>query len=124
MASNKSIGWLKENDIGREAILETLKKQSLFQNTPNKSTFSYGALDGSNEAIKYINIIDISNAEEVVIASDGYPKLFTTLEDTEKYLTYILENDPMMIFDIMQTKGMTKGNVSYDDRAYIRIKRN
>ena len=119
----KSIEWLRNNDIGRDAILPVLTEQTVFQNVEKKSMFAYGALDGSAEALSYLKIIDISAAEEVVIASDGYTKLFSNLKDSEEHLESLLKRDPMMIYDFVQTKGMSKGNISFDDRAYLKVRR-
>lgn len=122
-----SVESLQENDRGRDAILETLKKQGAFRNNVPASKFSYGALDGSDDALSYLKIIDISHAQDIVIGTDGYTKLFPSLDATEDHLQSVLARDPLMIFENIQTKGMTKGmtkgNASFDDRAYLKVKR-
>ena len=56
------------------------------------------------------------------MATDGYPRLFDSLESTEKYLQMALEVDPMCIGILQGTKGISEGNVSYDDRTYLSFK--
>lgn len=58
---------------------------------------------------------------EVVLASDGYPFLCSSLEKSEKKLAKQLTNDPYNIKDFKATKGLLVDNKSFDDRAYIRF---
>lgn len=53
------------------------------------------------------------------MASDGYPDLCETLRESEEKLKILLEKDPLMISIYKSTKGLQKGNTSFDDRAYI-----
>lgn len=63
-----------------------------------------------------------SGVEELVLATDGYPRLFPTLEKTESYLQKCLAEDPLCIKKIKATKGCKPGYSSLDDRAYVRFK--
>ena len=79
-------------------------------------------LDGFFEDMSSIKIIDVpDNAQEIVLASDGYPELLPTLEESERALKEILAEDPLFILRHKSTKGLQKGNNSFDDRAYIRF---
>ncbi len=118
----KSFQSFQEQDLGREFILPLLKKQLLFQNSKERSEFSYGVIDGFEVAENEIKIIDVSKAKEIVLASDGYPKLFNTLVKTEAYLKDIIKKDPLCYKKYKSTKGLQKGNLSFDDRAYIKIR--
>ena len=55
------------------------------------------------------------------MATDGYPKLYDTLEKSEEYLAHILEYDPLCFQEYKSTKGLQKGNSSFDDRTYIKF---
>ncbi len=59
---------------------------------------------------------------EIVLASDGYPKLKSTLKESEEELAKIIEIDPLCYKTYFSTKGLKKGNFSFDDRTYIRFK--
>ena len=65
--------------------------------------------------------VDVPEFSEVVLASDGYPKLFGTLEESEHYLQKVLAEDPLCISLNKQTKGLMVGNNSYDDRTFVRF---
>lgn len=108
---------LYENDVGREAILPFLKKQSLFAN--KDGYFGYPVIDGTGINKKLIKAYKVSEGDRVVLASDGYPRLFSTLKESEKYLDYALKVDPLAIKENMQTKMKSKENLSFDDRAYL-----
>ena len=71
--------------------------------------------------IPRIDIYDIPAGTEIILASDGYPYLENTLEASESKLKYILENDPLCYTLYKSTKGIQKGNVSFDDRSYVRF---
>ena len=117
----KTAEELSACDSGREFIMPLLKNQSLLQNNLGGSEYAWEVLDGFPVLKKRIKIIDASGAKSVVLASDGYPKLFQTLEESEAYLQNALADDPLCMNINKGTKGLTKGNNSFDDRAYIRI---
>ncbi len=117
----KTAEELSACDSGREFIMPLLKNQSLLQNNLGGSEYAWEVLDGFPVLKKRIKIIDASGAKSVVLASDGYPKLFQTLEESEAYLQNALADDPLCMNINKGTKGLTKGNSSFDDRAYIRI---
>jgi glycerophosphoryl diester phosphodiesterase len=56
-----------------------------------------------------------------VLASDGYPYLKDTLIASEQALQELLQNDPMLFRDYKTTKSVQEGNLSFDDRAYLKI---
>jgi len=59
--------------------------------------------------------------KELTLASDGYPKLLDNLAEAENNLKRILISDPLCITEHIATKGLQTGQVSFDDRAYVRI---
>ena len=109
-----------ENDIGRDGIMSFLKEQPQFQNQRFDSDFSYGVLDGFPINFKHVKEFQV-NDNAIVLASDGYPQLFSTLLKSEKYLFDILKKDPLCYKIFKTTKGLSRNKVSYDDRAYIKI---
>ena len=79
----------------------------------------YSVIDGFNIFMPGIKKIKASG--EIIMASDGYPFLKRTLADSEKLLQTHLHNDPQNINEYIATKGLVDGNVSFDDRSYIRF---
>ena len=108
---------LLEKDVGRECILPFLKMQSVFSNTDG--CFGYPVIDGMGINEKLIKIYPVKKGDFVVLASDGYPKLFPTLCESEEHLMKILEADPLSINENMQTKMKRSDCISFDDRSYL-----
>ena len=79
----------------------------------------YAVIDGTPLYMPGTRIVKASNY--VVLASDGYPTLLPTLKESEEALALHLANDPQNIGDFVATKGLVEGNVSFDDRAYIKL---
>ena len=57
----------------------------------------------------------------VVLASDGYPLLRPTLQQSEQDLDRLLKEDPQCCRLYESTKGLKPGNKSFDDRTYVRF---
>lgn len=109
-------------DPGRMFILPFLKRQAWLQNRKvEDSRYAYAVFDGFPVPIELVKCFSVAEESEIVLASDGYPKLFFTLDETEAYLHRILEKDPMCMYLHPETKGVRPGNCSYDDRAYLRL---
>jgi glycerophosphoryl diester phosphodiesterase len=118
----KTIDDLRASDTGREFIKPLLKRQRVFQNPQESSQFSYWVIDGFPVDASGFKVVEVPDAaSHLVLASDGYPKLFATLQETEGYLREHLRADPLLIGEHKSTKGVTHGNESYDDRAYLKV---
>lgn len=79
----------------------------------------YAVIDGTPIYMPGTRTIPVSRS--VVLASDGYPTLHPTLNDSEAALAQQLANDPQNISTFIATKGLVEGNSSFDDRAYISL---
>jgi len=121
MKKGKSVSELQANDSGREFILPLLKRQHVFQNSLTMSEFTYGVIDGFKVPKSEIKVINLLPPDKVVLATDGYPRLFDTLTQSENYLNTILKNDPLCFHTFKSTKGLKPGNSSFDDRAFLSI---
>ncbi len=80
----------------------------------------YAVIDGFPIPLVTVKVINVTS-DEVVLATDGYPFLCPTLEESESKLKSQLDNDPQNIKTFFATKGLVEGNVSFDDRAYVRF---
>lgn len=118
----KSIDDLRAHDTGREFIFPLLERQTLFQNTTSANAYSYAVLDGFPIPTRQIRICPIPPAPTtVVLATDGYPALHESLAVSERALQRIIERDPLLMRQYKSTKGVQAGNISYDDRAFVRF---
>ena len=105
------------DDPGRKAILPFLEMQSQFANS--NEFFGYPVLDGKTFNPRLLKIYRVVEGDHVVLASDGYPKLFSSLRESEEHLHSVLALDPMAISSNMQTKMCSPDANSFDDRAYL-----
>jgi len=81
--------------------------------------FGYDVINGGDICTDHIVVYPVKLVDRIILASDGYPELFDTLEETERYLFKMLEKDPLCIHELRGTKGVGLGSQSFDDRSYI-----
>lgn len=113
---------LAEHDLGRDFIAPFLSQQAILQNNPDKNQrYAFPVFDGFPVNMEQVNIFPAGKVKEIILSSDGYPRLFSTLKESECYLMNILKNDPLCMRQYKSTKGIKNGNCSFDDRAYLRI---
>lgn len=108
-----------EKDAGREVILPFLRRFTAFANTD--SEFGYKVINGCPLILKNVIVHPLSAGDRAVLASDGYAVLYDTLEQTEKQLLLSLKKDPACENLLRSTKGLVEGNLSFDDRTYVRF---
>lgn len=111
---------LRNKDLGREFILPFLKQQHLFENLNDE--YGYPVLNGESLNLDLMQTYQVEVGDEVVLATDGYPKLYPNLEESEKALLELLERDSLCYKDYKSTKGLGDGELSFDDRTYVRFK--
>jgi hypothetical protein len=122
LARGVAVERLIHNDVGRDTALELITRQSVFRNNTQAGEWAYGAIDGTAIPENLIQIHPVpQRVDTVVLASDGYPSILPTLAQSERKLANCLAEDPMCIGVLRTTKGIKPGNVSFDDRAYVRI---
>lgn len=114
-----TIEELQIDDISRDFIRPLLEKQLLFENA--NSEYGYSVLNGRLLENYNAKVYRVKSGDEVILASDGYPKLYSSLKDSESYLSYILAVDPLCYSLHKSTKGIMEGNKSFDDRAYLKF---
>jgi glycerophosphoryl diester phosphodiesterase len=114
---------LLQNDPGRAAILPYLQRQQRLQNVePALQRRAYGVVDGQPIPEAFLRVYPLSpGRHELVLASDGYPRLFPTLAETEAHLMELLRQDPLCIGPLIGTKGLRPGQDSFDDRTYLKL---
>ena len=120
-AHGHSVEELQTRDIGREMIFDALRDQCAFQNAESVNPYRYTVLDGFRVDPQTVPVVRAGEATEIVLATDGYPVLYDTLAETEACLRETLKNDPLCFNSNPATKGVMKGNESFDDRTYLRL---
>lgn len=110
------------SDSGREFIMPILRKQCILQNNPDAGSLSYGVIDGFEVQRHHIVTTSVKGVKEIVLSTDGYPRLLPTLSESEDELRKIISTDPMCYRQFLATKGVADGQCSFDDRTYIRFR--
>lgn len=116
----KLIPELCEQDPSTDYLMPILKRQALFSNSNNE--YGYSVLNGLCDDFTKLVVKNVPQNSIVVLASDGYPILKSTLELSEIELESLREDDPLCIYKYKSTTGWTNGKKSLDDRAYIRFR--
>ncbi|MDD6817789.1 MAG: PP2C family serine/threonine-protein phosphatase [Prevotellaceae bacterium] len=113
---SETLESLMKEDISRKAIIPQLIESMQGQNK------TYSVVDGFPIPMAHTRVITLDfRPWTIVLASDGYPFLCPTLEESEQALCKQLADDPLCINSYKATKGLLTGNVSFDDRTYIRF---
>lgn len=105
-------------DPSRAMILPFLRLQSQFAN--KRGPFNYFVFDGFTDMTYPIRIVPVSPGDEVVLASDSYPLLRPTLDESERELQRLRSEDPDLIDRYRSTKGF-QGRATFDDLTYLRF---
>lgn len=112
---------LRVHDVGRMAIASELREQLSAQNNPELPE-AYGVIDGFTPYAADVHCYRVEPGSEVVLSTDGYPLPLSTLSAAEHYLGEILRDDPLCFRRYKSTKGRYDGCLSFDDRAYVRLR--
>jgi glycerophosphoryl diester phosphodiesterase len=118
----KTVADLLEKDTGRMYIEEMLSRQIEFQNADIPSAYNYHVLDGFFTDLEEIEIFSVpTDVRTLVLASDGYPFLKPSLSESEAELAEVIREDPLCFRKFKSTKGVYRGNHSFDDRSYLKL---
>ncbi len=105
------------HDYARDIVIPHLLQAMQGQNK------QYAVIDGTPICMQGVRCVTFPEPpKEIILATDGYPFLLPTLEESEAALAKQLKQDPFNINTYLATKGLMKGNCSFDDRCYIRFK--
>ncbi|MBQ4344194.1 MAG: hypothetical protein IJC38_09950 [Erysipelotrichaceae bacterium] len=108
------------NDFGRKEI-EPEILNSFLEYANQKKEYGFAVLGFAEVVPEFIRVYPVNEGEELILASDGYPFLCSTLKDSEKALNELIQKDPLLIHEVKSTKGLQKDSVSFDDRTYVKF---
>ncbi len=115
LSNGHSIEDFQTHDAGRDQIVDAIIESCRYQNV------LFSVFDGFPVSMQHVGVVSCANAQEIVLASDGYPFLMPTLQESEDRLAQLLHDDPLCISIYKASKGLMKGYRSFDDRSYIRF---
>lgn len=121
--------WEKEEAVDevqkrwvRELILPWILNATIFAND-DTTEYGYACINGEPIPENLIQTIVLEKdvSHEVILTSDGYPRVEQSLEEAEQYLKEILQTDSDCFKQYKSTKGIQKGCQSFDDRTYVKF---
>jgi len=112
---------LLENDPTPNIIAKGIMANSRTFANNDDPVFGYGVINGDTVPRNHIRVVQVGQAREIILASDGYPKIFNTLAKTEQYLADVNARDPLCYLENPQPKAV-KGGRYYDDVSYMRFR--
>ena len=116
LSQGTTVDQLLTKDASREYIMADMVESMKQQNV------SYAVIDGFRIAEQFVKVITLDfQPHHIVMASDGYPLLRETLDESERLLRQQQENDPLNIDTFLACKAFLNGQDSFDDRSYIRF---
>jgi glycerophosphoryl diester phosphodiesterase len=123
LARGVTVESLLDHDPTFDLLTPMISELKIFANSesPHAGIYGYGVLNGTTLPDRYLEVFPAANAKEIVYASDGYPEVINTLEETENALQKTVREDPLMFRIHPQVMGVRKGYESFDDRSYIRF---
>ena len=115
LSEGHAISEFQQHDAGRDLIVPAIIESCRYQNV------LFSVFDGFPVSMPHVSIVSCQQAKEIVLASDGYPFLMPTLQESEERLADLLRDDPLCISIYKASKGLMQGNRSFDDRSYVRF---
>ena len=119
-----STGKLSRSEAGRAArggqitVNGVVEKRADRQIDPDLDVV---VLNGETIQEEQLVVIPVGVGSLVTLATDGYPVLSESFEQSEAVLRECLEKDPFCYRENLQTKGMQIGNGSFDDRCFLQF---
>lgn len=117
LAEGKSEEDLLQKDVSRELVMSLIKRQYYLENMDCE--FGYPELNSTSLNSNMIKRLKVKKGDRVILATDGYPELKATLEESEKEVERVLREDPLCYKTYKTTKGLQEDMVNYDDRCYV-----
>lgn len=120
LASGRSVDELRRDDPGRRAVHELLVGEAALHNVDADGPYFYSCLDGRPVPRRLLAVVEVpDDARILCLASDGYPVLAGTWEESERALFADLEADPLRIGRHAGPKAVAPGAETFDDRTFL-----
>jgi hypothetical protein len=120
LASGRSVDELRRDDPGRRAVHDLLVAEAALRNVDADGPYFCSCLDGRPVPRRHLTVVDVPvGARTLRLASDGYPVLAETWEESERALFADLEADPLRIGRHVGTKAVAPGADTFDDRTFV-----
>jgi hypothetical protein len=122
LAGGTPLATVLADDPGTQACRPLYDIQ---QNLGNQlGRWGYGVVNGTPVPDDLVEVFDLPADEcEIILASDGYPEVLPTLDETERRLHDLLAADPAAVGPLWRVgKSLRPGYASMDDRSFLRLR--
>ncbi|CAI9404837.1 hypothetical protein [Nocardioides sp. T2.26MG-1] len=120
LAAGRSVDELRRDDPGRRAVHDLLVGEAELRNVDADGPYFYSCLDGRPVPRRHLAVVDVpAGARSLCLASDGYPVLAETWQESERALFADIEADPLRIGRHAGTKALAPGAETFDDRTFL-----
>lgn len=117
----RKIDELLDDDPGWKFIQELIQQQYYLQND-SENQYGFEIINGFDVDFSKVKTIKVpADVNYIVLASDGYPYVKSSLAESEELLQKVLTEDPLCFRFYKSAKGLKKGNLSFDDRTYLKF---
>ncbi len=122
LAAGRTVDELRAEDPGWQAVYPLLVGETALRNVDTDGPYFYAALDGRPVPHRLLTVVDVpAGARTLCLASDGYPVLEPSWEETEVALRRDLAADPLRIGPHGGPKALKPGADSDDDRTFVLV---
>lgn len=104
-----------------QPFMPLVSTQHAFLNLDSDDPLAYGGLCGTPVPDRFVEVMPVGDAREIVLASDGFLTPPATLADGLAELKNVRENDPLMIELTEGSRPFMPGRDYFDDTTYARI---
>lgn len=124
LSTGSTVEELIEEDYPTLSLKPLYLQQIKYRNVDmNGSPYNFSVIDGINvPPNRLMKVYKLQPTDKtVILTTNGYPKAKKTLAESEKYLEYVKNKDPLCINIFKAVRPFPPGLHSYDDRAYVRF---
>ena len=110
---------LINTDYGRSSAMDIIIEEE--QRVDGVQTLSGRPDVDIDVLLDNVEVFAVEPGAELILASDGYPRILATLQESEQWLEDERARDPLFVRDYKALQGAKDEEAGYDDRSYVRF---
>ena len=119
LAKERDLYDLVNSDIGRSAIIQTIAQED--QKADGVTAISGNPNAKLEDILAHVETYDVNVDQEIIMATDGFPRILPTLDESTDWLLEEKSRDPLFINDYKALRNWGEYDAGYDDRTYVRF---
>lgn len=110
---------LVNNDYGRSAAMDLIVAEE--RRVDGVEVLSGRPDVDIDTLLSHLEVVDVASGQELILATDGFPRVLATLEESQAWFAAQRARDPLFINDFKSLRGASDDEAGYDDRSYVRF---